>query len=202
MDTAFTMADPLRQRLLKQPIVTHMTGLSPHQLSPAVNASASELIRALSKLERQSLDFCQWSFYWAFDLTFYLLFGSYAGYMRTGTDLNGIITAFVEITRGGSLLGFVPEYCDWLLASERTMTFLRKFQRFPDPTQAFLAASWQFPAENLRAQPTQIIIERLAKHQSSNHECSEALICRVLAGKDMSNDVQHDEAVNVLFEGL
>jgi len=151
METAFTMIDPLKQRLLKQHIVTHMTGLSPQQLSPAIKASVSVMVRELLKRQDQSLDFSKWSFYWAFDLTYFLIFGTYAGYMNTGTDFDGIITAFVEITRGGSLLGFVPEYCDWLLANDRTMTFLRRFQNFPDPTQVFLAVSMQQPSRRFKA---------------------------------------------------
>jgi hypothetical protein len=151
METAFTMADPLKQRLLKQPIVTHMTGLSPQQLFPAVKSSVSVMVQELLKRQDQSLDFSKWSFYWAFDLTYFLIFGTYAGYMHTGTDFDGIITAFVEITRGGSLLGFVPEYCDWFLANDRTMTFLRKFQNFPDPTQVFLAVSKPQSSQDFQA---------------------------------------------------
>jgi len=138
MDTVFTIADPVKQKALKIPLVAHMTGIS-SQYSEDIKNSVGRFLSKMRIHEGEQIDFCQWSCFWAFDMTYFLIFGEYFGYMENGKDFNGIITAFIDIIRGASLLGLVPEYCSVLLGSNKVMSFLRKFQSFPDPTQTFLA---------------------------------------------------------------
>lgn len=103
--------------------------------------SVETLISEFRKLEGKSINFSDWAFFWSFDHIYSMMFGGFFGYMESGSDFNGIFTAFLEIIRPAILLAHVPEYCSISLGSERAMKVLRKFGAFPDPTQTVLAVS-------------------------------------------------------------
>lgn len=66
------------------------------------------------------------------------MFGEPFGFMDSRSDFNGMIDAFTRIARYAALLGQVPQWCPFFLGNNRFMTFMRRFQTFPDPTQLFL----------------------------------------------------------------
>jgi hypothetical protein len=137
LETVFTTADPIQHKALRYPLATHLTSTR-SAFPEEIRKSVDILVKRITDHDGKSIDFVAWSFYWAFDLSSSLIFGEYCGYMEHGTDVNGIIRAFIEIIRPATLLGQVPEFSPFLLGSDRVMTFLRKFESFPDPTQIFL----------------------------------------------------------------
>jgi hypothetical protein len=48
----------------------------------------------------------------------------------------------------------------------------------------------------------QIIEERLRRHHNTPHECGSMFLCKILAGRDLENETEHKETVNLLFEAL
>jgi hypothetical protein len=163
-----------------------MTGCSPI-FQPEIQASADEFVQQMRNSQGEIIDLSYWSFFWSFDLTFDLIFGSSFGYMRQRQDCNRWIYTFKTITSGGAILGQIPEWCEWTLASDRFMKFMRRFQSFPDPTQEFI----------------QEIEQQISTHDSLPHECGRSFMCKILAARGKKFDiVEHTEIVNILFETL
>lgn len=86
----------------------------------------------------QVIDVSSWAFFWGFDMVYATEFGEPFGYMDSGKDFNGIVDAFTKVSRIAAMLGQIPQVVPFILGSNRTMTFLRRFQSFPDPTQVVL----------------------------------------------------------------
>jgi hypothetical protein len=127
----------VKQKALKAPLVAHMTS-NPRLFATNIEMSIHLLVSKFSELDGAPINFSDWAFFWSFDLSYSMMFGDFFGYMQSGSDFNGIITAFLEIIRPAILLGHVPEYCSISLGSEPSMNFLRKLGTLPDPTQTFL----------------------------------------------------------------
>lgn len=45
-----------------------------------------------------------------------------------------------------------------------------------------------------------MIEDKIDWHNLEPHECGKALICRVLAGRRLENELEYKEAINILFE--
>ncbi|KAL9619347.1 MAG: hypothetical protein Q9160_006027 [Pyrenula sp. 1 TL-2023] len=110
----------------------------PQAYHAQIERSVDTFIQCMRQSEGQSIDFTIWPWYWAFDLTYAILFGSYFGFMDSRSDFNGMIDSFTKIVRPAVLLGQIPQWVPLSLGNNAFMTFMRKFQTFPDPTQEFL----------------------------------------------------------------
>lgn len=137
LDTVFTTQDVARNKRMKVALVKNMTGCAP-VFQDEINNSVRLFEKNMRDMAGQSLDISYWSFYWSFDITFSIIFGCHFGYMDSRSDFNGWIYSFKTITSYGAMLGQIPELCPWTLGSNRVMSFLRRFQTFPDPTQEFI----------------------------------------------------------------
>ncbi|KAL8788071.1 MAG: hypothetical protein Q9195_007485 [Heterodermia aff. obscurata] len=145
MDTIFTTTNPVHKRASKHSLVANMTSC-PQDYHGHISRSVSTFIRCIQDLQSPShspfqqpiVDFSTWSFFWGFDMTYAIMFGEPFGFMDSRSDFNGMIDAFTRIARYAALLGQVPQWCPILLGNNRFMTFMRRFQTFPDPTQLFL----------------------------------------------------------------
>ncbi|KAF4624126.1 hypothetical protein G7Y89_g14047 [Cudoniella acicularis] len=106
--------------------------------------------------------------------------------MKSHSDFNGWIYSFKTITGFAAILGQIPEVCPFTLGNDTVMSFLRRFQTFPDPTQQFIVE----------------IEKQILKHDSEHHTCGKSFICEVLSGRSTSKDQEseHAEATNILFE--
>ncbi|KAH6663754.1 cytochrome P450 [Halenospora varia] len=151
-----------------------------------IKESVEIFVQQMDLLAGQSLDISYWAFYWSFDVTFSLIFGCEFGYMKSQSDFNGWIFSFKTITGYAAMLGQIPEICAFTLGNDRVMSFMRKFQTFPNPTQQSIAE----------------VGRRIKKHDSEPHICDKTFICKVLAGRNSTEDqeIQHAEAMNILFE--
>lgn len=160
LDTVFTTQDVAQNRRLKAPLVKNMTG-SPSLFKDEIQHSIDVFAKQMRSIQGQSIDMSYWAFFWAFDVTFALVFGCHYGYMESQSDCNRWIYTFKTITSGAAMLGQVPEWCSWTLANDAFMTFMRRFQSFPDPTQEFITE----------------IERRIKDHDSQKHECGKTFIC-------------------------
>jgi Cytochrome P450 len=138
MDTIFTTSNPVHKKVSKHSLVTNMTSC-PQEFQHQIKQSVDKFVRCMHDTKGQSVDFFSWPFFWAFDMTFAMLFGSHFGFMESRSDFNGMIDSFTRVVRPAALLGQVPEWCPFFLGNNTFMTTMRKFKDFPDPTQVFLA---------------------------------------------------------------
>lgn len=150
-----------------------------------------------------SIDISYWSFHWSFDLTFALLFGSHYGFMAGGTDCNKWVYKSKKITEYAILLGQIPQWCSWTLASQTFMSFIRRFQLLPDPTQSLVEVRVPIP-EKTYTESLQEIEHKVNEHHTKKHTCGKSLVCKVLS-EYTSRGIEgseHTESVNILFEAL
>ncbi|CAG8961580.1 hypothetical protein HYFRA_00006114 [Hymenoscyphus fraxineus] len=140
LDTVFTTQDVARNKRMKIDLVKNMTGCAP-LFHEEIKESVDVFVQEMKGKVGESLDISYWAFYWSFDVTFALIFGCHFGYMRSHSDFNRWIYTFKTITSYAAMLGQIPEWCSWTLANDGVMSFARRFQTFPDPTQGFLAAT-------------------------------------------------------------
>jgi hypothetical protein len=169
---------------LKSPLVKNMTGCSPN-IQLEIQASAEEFVQQMRSSQGEVIDLSYWSFFWSFDLTFDLIFGSRFGYMRQRRDCNTWIYTFKTIMSGAAVLDQIPEWCEWTLASDSSMNFMRRFQSFPDPTQGII----------------QEIEQQISNHDSVSHDCSRSFMYKILAARrEKFNITEHTEVVSILFE--
>lgn len=137
MDTVFTTQDVARNKRLKSTLVKNLTGCS-SLFEDEIKESINVFLQQMRISANQKVDLSYWSFFWSFDITFALIFGTHYGYMSTRTDCNHWIYTFKTITGFAAILGQVPELCSWTLANGPVMNLMRRFQKFPDPTEQFI----------------------------------------------------------------
>ena len=138
MDTIFTTANPMNKKASKHLLVANLTGCA-REYQDHIQQSVEAFVQCMhDRKESSPIDFSDWAFFWGFDVTYAILFGHSFGFMESHGDFNGMINAFTKVTRYAILLGQVPEWCPLFLGNDRFMTFMRRFQSFPDPTQLFL----------------------------------------------------------------
>ena len=133
MDTIFSTRDPIRNRALKQPILAKIKG----SLSD-IEHSARTFIQAMHNRQEQSINFTDWTQYWAFDVTGLQTFGSYFGFMESGSDIGRLIYNFQTSIRAAVMLGQVPEWYPWTLGNNTLMRLLTRFASLPDVTGPLL----------------------------------------------------------------
>ena len=138
MDTIFTTTNSMNMKPLKHLLVVNLTGCA-QEYQDHIQLSVETFVQCMhDKKKSSSIDFSDWAFFWGFDMTYAILFGRHFGFMESHGDFNGMIDAFTRVTRYAVLLGTVPEWCPLFLGNNLFMTFMRRFQSFPDPTQQFL----------------------------------------------------------------
>ncbi|KAI1407130.1 cytochrome P450 [Hypoxylon sp. FL1857] len=187
LESVLTAEHPEPVKHLKNILIKNLAGCA-HLFEDEVNDSVSLFMKQMRERQGQSIDMSYWSFYWSFDLTFALLFGRHYGFMASGTDCNEWVYKSKNITDYAVLLGQRPEWCSWTLASNKFMTFIRRFQLLPDPTESLVKE----------------IENQIREHDAKNHRCGKSLICKVLSerpAKDIGSP-QHIEAVNIIFEAF
>ena len=137
MDTIFTTTNPFNKRASKHSLVINMTSC-PQDYQGYIQESVDTFIQCMHDTKEPSIDFSTWSFFWGFDMTYAIMFGCHFGFMDSHSDFNRMIDSFTRVARYAALLGMVPEWCPLFLGNNKFMTFMRRFQSFPDPTQQFL----------------------------------------------------------------
>lgn len=141
LETVFTTSDPVVNRYLKHSLLANFLD-KPQILVKEIEYSVSYFMQQMDMMNGQSVDLSNWTFYWAFDMTFALVFGDQFGYMASSADFNKLIGSFKTSVRTAAVLGQVPEWCSATLANERFMRFCRSFLGFPDPTIQLLEVSF------------------------------------------------------------
>ena len=137
MDTVFTTQDVARNKRLKIALVKNLTGCS-LLFQTEIQQSVDAFVKQMRISKGQSIDLSYWSFFWSFDITYALLFGSHYGYMESRADVNHWIYTFKNITSYAAIIGQKPEWCKWTLANQKVMSFLQLLQPFPDPVSQFI----------------------------------------------------------------
>jgi hypothetical protein len=143
MDTVFTTSDPALNKKLKYALLTDMLR-RPQLFMKEIGQSVAFFNHQMSTMQEQAVNFSDWAFYWAFDITHVLVFGGYFGFMESKSDFNGFVHAFKTIIRPAAVLGQVPQWCRSTLANNTFMTFLRRLPSFPDPIVLLLDVSFDF----------------------------------------------------------
>lgn len=138
METIFTSSDPHDTRTSKNLLTASLTGC-PQHFQHHIERSVQAIIECMHSTEGQSVDFTTWPWFWAFDMTFSILFGRPLGYMNSRSDFNGLIEAFTKTVRPAVLLGQVPEWCRYTLGSSIFMAMVNKLQKGPSPTDELLS---------------------------------------------------------------
>ena len=92
MDTAFSTRDPVRNKVLKSPLVANLTAPI-HLFVPMIGDCIDTFIQAMLDRNERTVNFGQWAQYWAFDVTSHIIFGSPYGFMRKGGDIGGLLGA-------------------------------------------------------------------------------------------------------------
>lgn len=133
LDTVFTTSDPALNKHLKHSLLLNLLN-KPHLYIGDIEYSVFIFIKEMEAAKGKSIDLSSWIFYWAFDMTYALVFGDHFGYMRSGKDFNGMVSSFKSIVRSAAVLGQVPQWCSITLANKRFMGICRSFSSFPDPT--------------------------------------------------------------------
>ncbi|KAL5381788.1 hypothetical protein DPSP01_006971 [Paraphaeosphaeria sporulosa] len=186
LDTVFTTSDPALNKHLKHTLLVNLLN-KPQLFSKEIDYSVDVFIEQTKAAKGDSIDFSSWTFYWAFDMTYALVFGDHFGYMASRKDFNGMVSSFKTIVRSAAVLGQVPQWCPATLANKTFMGFCRSFRSFPDPTIQLLEE----------------IERKIHNHDTQSHSCGNSLLCRVLSdGKHKLEENAYDEAVNVLFEAF
>lgn len=137
MDTIFTTSNPADKKTSKHSLMTHMTSC-PQEFRSPIKQSVDKFVYCMYETKGQSVDFFTWPFFWAFDMTYAIIFGTHFGFMESRSDFNGMIDSFIRVVRPAALLGQVPEWCPSFLGNNTFMATMRRFKNFPDPTQMFL----------------------------------------------------------------
>jgi hypothetical protein len=140
LDTVFTTSDPALNKHLKHSLLVNLLN-KPQLFTKEIEHSVDVFIKQMEVAKSTSIDFSNWTFYWAFDMTYALVFGDHFGYMSSRKDFNGMILSFKTIVRSAAVLGQVPQWCPSTLANEKFMGFCRSFRGFPDPTIQLLEVS-------------------------------------------------------------
>ena len=140
MDTIFTTPNAAMMKVSKHALITNMTSC-PQEYYQHISQSVDKFVECVRVSPSQIIDFSTWSFFWGFDMTYATAFGDPFGYMDKRTDFNGIVDSFTRVSRIAALMGQTPQLIPFILGNNTIMTFLRRFQSFPDPTQVVLEVS-------------------------------------------------------------
>lgn len=138
MDTIFTTKNSVTKKGLKNLLMTNMTSC-PQDYNSIIILSIETFVQCVREKRGKSVDFTTWPFFWAFDVTYAIIFGGHFGFMETHSDFNRMIDGFTRMARYAAMLGQVPKWIPLFLGNNIFMTFMRRFQNFPDPTQQFFA---------------------------------------------------------------
>ena len=81
----------------------------PQEYRHPIQQSVDLFVDSMHGTAGQSIDFTTWPWFWAFDMTFAIMFGDHLGYMKNRSDFNRLVEAFVKMVRPAALIGQVPE---------------------------------------------------------------------------------------------
>lgn len=186
MDTAFSTRDPVRNKVLKSPLVANLTAPI-HLFVPMIGDCINTFIQAMLDRNERTVNFGQRAQNWAFDVTSHIIFGSPYGFMRKGGDTGGLLGALNLGLRYCAIIGQVPELHPWLIGNNTVMSILSKFQRFPNPTAIIL-------------QEAEI---RLDSHSQEYHICGNSLLCKLATNHRLTKyGSRNTDSINLLFEIL
>ena len=148
MENIFTTADPADAKVSRHSLVVNLTSC-PGDYRHHIQKSVDSFVDSISDRAGQTVDFSVWPWFWAFDMTFAIIFGRPLGFMESRRDLSGLVEAFMTTVRPAALLGQVPEWCPWTLGSKKIMALIGSFQAFHDPTQEHLRVGPKMPGTHI-----------------------------------------------------
>ncbi|KAH7138729.1 cytochrome P450 [Dendryphion nanum] len=73
---------------------------TPHEFRKRIQESADVFIDQMQLSQGQAIEISYWDYFWAFDVTFALIFGHNYGYMKARSDFNGWLHTFKIIIEG------------------------------------------------------------------------------------------------------
>ena len=110
----------------------------PQEFRCFIERSVDHLVEKMQDSLGMPIDFTLWPWFWAFDMTYAIMFGKHLGFIEQRNDFNQMIEGFVSSVRPAALIGQVPEWCPWTLHNPLFMSLMRRLQRYPDPTRVLL----------------------------------------------------------------
>ncbi len=134
LDNMFTAVDPAQHRMLRAPTVQVFSMTNLRNYEQPVDECTEILMKKLSEVEGQAIDFTEWFQWYAFDVISSITFQSRLGFLEKKGDVLGMMEGGHFIAYYFGVVGQVPWLHWYLLGSQ---TFMKLYKKLapdaPDP---------------------------------------------------------------------